>query len=44
MSIIGVAFLISENAFAIIGAVVLIGLGVWFLLRGFARKEASGDA
>jgi hypothetical protein len=44
MSIIGLAFLISESAFAIIGAVVLIGLGVWLLLRAFARKEPSGDA
>jgi hypothetical protein len=44
LSVIGLAFLVAENAFAIIGAVVLIGLGLWLLVRAFIRKEPPGDA
>ena len=41
---IGVGFLLAENFFAVIGAAVLIGLGVWILVRGFTRKEPPAEA
>ena len=41
---IGIGFLLAENFFAIVGAAVLVGLGAWILVRGFSRKEPSGDA
>jgi hypothetical protein len=44
MAAIGLGFLIAANAFAVLGALALIGLGLWSLLRGFRRKEPSGDA
>jgi hypothetical protein len=39
MTAIGVGFLATEGAFAIIGAVLLIGVGLWLLLRAFTRRE-----
>ncbi len=39
MTAIGVGFLATEGAFAIIGAVVLIGVGLWVLVRAFTRRE-----
>ncbi len=44
MAAIGLGFLIAENAFAVLGALALIGLGLWLLVRGFRRKEPAGDA
>jgi hypothetical protein len=44
LAVIGLSFLIAGGAFAYIGAVVLIAIGLWFLLRGFTRKEPAGTA
>jgi uncharacterized membrane protein HdeD (DUF308 family) len=44
LAIIGLAFLFSEGASAIVGAAVMIGIGVWFLARVFFRKEPEGEA
>ena len=44
MAAIGLGFLIAANAFAVLGALALIGLGLWSLVRGFRRKEPAGDA
>lgn len=44
LAIIGLAFLIAEAAFASLGAVVLIAVGGWILLRGFTRRETASDA
>jgi hypothetical protein len=44
MAAIGIGFLLAENAFAILGALALIALGLWSLVRGFARREPPGDA
>jgi hypothetical protein len=41
---IGIGFLLAENFLAIVGAAGLIGIGVWILMRGFNRKEPSGEA
>ncbi len=38
LAVIGLSFLIAEGAFAYIGAAVLIGVGLWFLVRAFARR------
>ena len=39
---IGVGFLLTEGAAAIVGAVLLIGAGLWFLFRAVTRREAAG--
>jgi hypothetical protein len=44
MAAIGLGFLIAENLLAIVGALALIALGLWSLVRGFARREPPGDA
>ena len=44
MGAIGIGFLIVENLLAIMGALALIALGLWSLVRGFARGEPPGDA
>ena len=44
MAAIGLGFLIAANAFAVLGALALIGLGLWSLVRGFRRNEPGGDA
>jgi predicted membrane protein len=44
LAVIGVAFLIAEAAFAYIGALVLILVGGWMLLRAFTRKEPAAEA
>ena len=44
MAAIGLGFLIAENLLAIMGALALIALGLWSLVRGFARGEPPGDA
>jgi len=44
MAAIGLGFLIAENALAVLGALALIGLGLWSLVRGFRRKEPADDA
>ena len=44
MGAIGIGFLIVENLLAIMGALALIALGLWSLVRGFARREPPGDA
>jgi hypothetical protein len=45
MTIIGLAFLIAEAAAQYVGAVALILVGVWILVRQFVRKEpAAPDA
>lgn len=44
MAAIGLGFLIAANAFAVLGALALIGLGLWSLVRGFRRKEPASDA
>lgn len=43
LTAIGVGFLLTEGAFAIVGAVLLIGAGLWFLVRAFTRKEPVED-
>jgi len=42
LTVIGVGFLATEGAFAIVGAVLLIGVGLWVLLRAFTHKEPPG--
>jgi hypothetical protein len=44
LAVIGVGFLMTEGAAAIIGAVLLIVVGLWFLVRAFTRKEPAGQA
>ena len=44
MAAIGVGFLLTEGAAAIVGAVLVIAVGVWLLLRQFARKEPPGES
>lgn len=44
LAVIGLSFLIAEGAFAYIAAVGLIAVGLWFLLRGFTRKEPASKA
>ena len=44
LTAIGVGFLATEGAFAIVGAVLLIGVGLWVLLRAFTHKEPTGEA
>jgi hypothetical protein len=39
LAAIGLGFLIAAASFEWIGAIVLIAVGAWFLLRGLARKE-----
>jgi hypothetical protein len=41
LAVIGLAFLIAEAAFAYIGALVLILVGVGLLVRAFARREPA---
>ncbi len=43
LAVVGLSFLIATGAFAYIGAVILIGVGLWLLLRAFTRKEAAGE-
>ena len=44
LAIIGLSFLIAEGAFVYIGALALVLVGGWILLRAFIRKEPSGAA
>jgi len=44
LSVIGLSFLIAEGAFAYVGAVVLIGVGLWVLIRGLTRQVPAGEA
>ena len=44
LTVIGVGFLATEGAFAIVGSVLLIGAGLWFLVRAFTHKEPAGEA
>jgi len=44
LAVIGLSFLVAEGAFAYIGAAVLIGVGLWFLVRAFTHKEPAGEA
>jgi hypothetical protein len=39
LAIVGLSFLITEAAFGYVGAIVLVAVGVWFLVRAFARRE-----
>ena len=43
LTAIGVGFLLTEGAFAIVGAVLLIGAGLLALVRVFTRKEPVED-
>lgn len=43
LAVIGVSFLVAENALEYIGALVLILIGVGILVRGITRKEAPPD-
>jgi hypothetical protein len=40
---IGVGFLLTEGAAAIVGAVLLIAAGLWFLFRAITRRGAAGE-
>ena len=44
LTVIGVGFLATEGAFAIVGSVLLIGAGLWFLVRAFTHNEPAGEA
>ena len=44
LTVIGVGFLATEGAFAIVGAVLLIVVGLWFLVRAFTHKEPAREA
>jgi hypothetical protein len=44
LAVIGLAFLIAEAAFAYIGALVLVLVGVGLLVRVFTRGESTGEA
>jgi hypothetical protein len=44
LAVIGLSFLVAEGAFAYIGAAVLIGVGLWFLVRAFTHKDSPPDA
>jgi hypothetical protein len=44
LAVIGISFLIAEGAFVYIGAIALVLVGGWMLLRAFTRKEPSGEA
>ena len=44
LAAIGVGFLLTEGTAAIVGAVLLIGVGLWFLVRGFIRREPTGGS
>jgi hypothetical protein len=44
LAVIGLSFLAAESAFEYIGAVVLVVVGVWLLVRAFTRKEPAGEA
>jgi hypothetical protein len=44
LTIIGLAFLFTEAAGAAFGAIVVIGFGVWLLLRGLRRGVSAGAA
>jgi hypothetical protein len=41
MAVIGIAFLIAEAAAQYVGAVALILVGIWILVRQFVRKEPA---
>ncbi len=42
LAAIGVGFLLTEGAAAIVGAVLLIAAGLWFLFRAVTRRGAAG--
>ena len=44
LAAIGIGFLLTEATAAIVGAVLLIAVGVWSLLRIFARKEPPAES
>jgi hypothetical protein len=39
MAVIGLSFLLAAGGFQYIAALVVIGVGVWILVRGFVRRE-----
>jgi hypothetical protein len=42
MAVIGLSFLLAEAAAQYIGAVALVAVGIWIVVRQFVRKEPSG--
>jgi len=43
MAAIGIGFLLTEGAAAIVGAVLVIAVGAWLLLRQFLRRGSAGE-
>lgn len=44
MAAIGIGFLLTEGAAAIVGAVLVIAVGAWLLLRQFLRRGSAGES
>jgi hypothetical protein len=44
MTVIGLSFLIAEDAAQYIAAVALVAVGIWIVARQFLRKEPTGTA
>ena len=42
LAAIGIGFLLTESAAAIVGAVLLIAAGLWFLFRAVTRRGSAG--
>ncbi len=43
LAVVGLSFLIAEAAVEYIGALVLLVVGAWILLRAFGRRELTGE-